>query len=324
VKKNKRPAPDRLRDRARAGLSLALDFSPVIKASGPKRESHALADIPGIPARHDAHGPNCAGPVALPFKGSKTPYTPSEVKPLRRTPYGSTTARTWWLMTCPWLRKPGTDRNHSTGRNRAHVTWTHAQSALWPLSSAHLTGSDRELAIKLITANHYTHSVPSGKSHYYGCDQAIIVFSLPANYNTSTYLLGRPGNLTWELSRLWAPDGHPPNLLTAAICEAVHAFRTDEPDVIALVSYADPNAGHHGGIYRAASWLYLGQTENRCWVDSQGKVIPRRSFHSGHSFLTKPQIQAMGYTEVNLPGKHRYAKGLTRGARRLIERRHTT
>jgi len=87
------------------------------------------------------------------------------------------------------------------------------------------TGDDRQLAIDRIVEHHYTHSVPSGKSHYirfgYIC---YVVWSIPANKNIAKFILGWPGNV-WELSRLWAPDGHEKNLLTMAISAAVRADR---------------------------------------------------------------------------------------------------
>lgn len=184
-----------------------------------------------------------------------------------------------------------------------------------------LTGEARKLAEKTITENHYARSVSSGKSCYVEYGDVLVVFAIPANKNIAPFLLGYPAPV-WELSRLWAPDGHPPCLLTAAIGASVRLFRTQEPGVAALVSYADPNVGHHGGVYRAASWAYLGQCEDgRYYRGPDGQVVARRKFHSGKSFIRKAEILALGYEELLLPGKHRFARGLTPGARRRIARR---
>lgn len=180
-----------------------------------------------------------------------------------------------------------------------------------------LTGIEREHAIGVITARHYTGSVPSGKSHYIGYEDAIVVWSIPANKNIANFILGWQGNV-WELSRLWAPDGHRPNLLTEAISRAVRIIsKIERPD--AVVSYADPNAGHSGGIYRAASWIHHGQSEeSRVYVDGQGKMVARRAFHSGKRGLTKKQIEAMGYKELKLPGKIRFVKFMSPAAKRAF------
>lgn len=175
--------------------------------------------------------------------------------------------------------------------------------------------------LETIKRHHYTHSVPSGKRLAYTFEDAIVLFAIPANKNISSWLLGRP-NVVWELARLWAPDGHRANLLTEALAAAVRRFRVEHPTVEALVSYADPNAGHLGGVYRAASWVYLGQCEeSRNYRGPGGEIVSRRAFHSGSRSLRKAEIEALGYAELKLPGKHRFARGLTRKARRAIEKR---
>jgi hypothetical protein len=172
---------------------------------------------------------------------------------------------------------------------------------------------------EMITGRHYTRTMPSGKTWHYVHDGAVVLFSIPPNKNVSRWLLGED-NAVLELSRLWAVDGHRPNLLTQAIAAAVSALRPVwGSKVKALISYADPNVGHLGGVYRAASWIYLGQCEeSRHYRDVAGNVVARRKFHSGKKFLLKAEIEALGYREVKLPGKHRFARGLTRQARKLV------
>ena len=183
-----------------------------------------------------------------------------------------------------------------------------------------LRGYDREDAERLIVRNHYTRSIPSGKSHYVGWRGAVICWSIPANNNIGTFLLGREANV-WELSRMWAPDGHERNLLSAMIARAVGLLRElERPEI--LVSYADPNAGHEGRVYRAASWIYHGQSdEGRVYVAPDGQALARRAFHSGNSGMTKAEIEARGYREIYQPGKHRYVKPLTRLAKRQLQSR---
>jgi hypothetical protein len=178
-------------------------------------------------------------------------------------------------------------------------------------------GSERSGVIEVIRRRHYTASVPSGKSYYVGFGDASVVWSLPANNNLAKFLLGGPGT-AWELSRLWAPDGHDPNLLSQAISHAVRIIKElERPDI--LVSYSDPNAGHSGGVYRAASWIYHGRSEeSRMYVDSGGKIIPRRAFHSGKSFRRKAEIEALGFREIKLAGKDRFVKPVSRKAKAIF------
>ena len=180
-----------------------------------------------------------------------------------------------------------------------------------------LDSEDRKRAIETLRAHHYTHSVPSGKSHYMQYADALVVWSIPANKNIAQFILGWPGRV-WELSRLWAPDGHAKNLLTQAISAATGALRRIEnPD--AVVSYADPNVGHKGGVYRAASWIYHGQSEEaRAYRGTAGEIISRRAFHSGNRSLKKTEIEALGYVQLKLPGKERFVRPLSRRAKRAL------
>lgn len=172
-----------------------------------------------------------------------------------------------------------------------------------------------------IRRHHYTHSVPSGKSYYIGWGDAVCVISIPANQFIGKFLFGKPRSV-WELSRLWAPDGHDRNLLTQLISQSVQIFRKHEPDVWALVSYADPNVGHAGFVYRAASWIPCGQVEeSRYYRDSNGTVVSRRKFHSGGTSMTKAQILARGYSETKQPGRLRFCLPFSRTARREFLRK---
>ena len=181
-----------------------------------------------------------------------------------------------------------------------------------------LKGDARKSAIETIKAKHYTRSVPSGKSYYLQFEDALVVWSIPANNNIARFVLGWPGKV-WELARLYAPDGHEKNLLTRAISAGVSAIRRlENPD--ALVSYADPNVGHQGGVYRAASWLYHGKCDKTRMYQRNGHTVARRAFHSGANGMTKAQIEADGWREIYQPGKHRFVKPLTRKARKALAR----
>lgn len=182
-----------------------------------------------------------------------------------------------------------------------------------------VTGLDRRVLEGVIKTHHYTHSVPSGKSWYFQYETAIVVFSIPANSNISRFLLGKPSYAVWELSRLWAPDGHRMNLLTEAIACAVKLLRKQEPLCEALVSYADPNVGHEGRVYKAASWILHGKCEeSRYYVSMTGQVVSRRKFHSGKRLLKKAEIEAMGYKALKRPGRWRFVRPLTKSARRQV------
>lgn len=147
----------------------------------------------------------------------------------------------------------------------------------------------------------------------YHHDGAIVVYSIPANKNLAAFLFDGHVEVR-ELARLWAPDGHRANLLTEAIAASLASLRK-VTECQAVVSFADPNHGHHGGIYQAASWIYTGQSEEtRVYITEDGRTLSRRSFHSGSTSLV-PNIKPQ-----RLAGKHRYVRCLTRTSRRLLNR----
>ena len=61
---------------------------------------------------------------------------------------------------------------------------------------------------------------------------------------------------TYELTRLVVNDDLQKNVLSFFVGSTIKFF--DNPTC--LVSFADPNAGHHGYIYQATNWLYTGNS----------------------------------------------------------------
>ena len=111
-----------------------------------------------------------------------------------------------------------------------------------------------------------------------GTPVGMLVFAAPPREVDKRY-----GGKTWELARLYLTDEIPRNAESWFIGRAVKWVRRNCPDVIALVSYADPSAGHAGTIYKAANWLADGRTDQerkspRCdYVDARtGKAYGRR------------------------------------------------
>lgn len=61
-----------------------------------------------------------------------------------------------------------------------------------------------------------------------------------------------------ELTRLCCLDGYGKNLESYVIAQSFDWLKKYVPEVKVLVSYADPEQAHTGGIYRATNWLYQG------------------------------------------------------------------
>lgn len=90
-----------------------------------------------------------------------------------------------------------------------------------------------------------------------GAPVGALIFALPPRETSARY--GRP---TWELARLWVDDLMPRNTESWFIARAVRWVKQNRPEIGALVSYADPSAGHQGVIYRAANWQSDGRTDD--------------------------------------------------------------
>lgn len=126
----------------------------------------------------------------------------------------------------------------------------------------------------------------------------VIVFALPPRETMKRY-----GGVTWELARLWLEDSVPKNAETYLIGRAVRYIRSKHRDVKALVSYADPSAGHSGTIYKAANWIADGKTD-------QGRKTPRFDYAdalTGKKYSRRGHVPD-GVTIKRVPriSKHRF------------------
>jgi len=65
-----------------------------------------------------------------------------------------------------------------------------------------------------------------------------------------------------ELSRIALTEHHHP--VSRIIRIAIIFLRKQSPGLRLIISFADQNQNHHGGIYQASGWLYTGST-NRSW-----------------------------------------------------------
>jgi hypothetical protein len=197
------------------------------------------------------------------------------------------------------------------GRHRIFATDAERQRAYRQRVRARLA-----IPQDVIRERHYLRKWPSGKSHVFRFEDAIVVISIPSNRNAARWL-GVPDGRLWELSRLWAPDGHRKNLLTQTMAYVVRQVRQlDLGDV--LLSYSDPAAGHRGTIYRAASWTCLGRSqESRGYLTPDGRTLTRRGLWS----VAKREHSTPDYPTVRLGGKLRFAYGITPAGKAAVRQK---
>lgn len=142
---------------------------------------------------------------------------------------------------------------------------------------------------------HYSQCLPAGKLVKVGVWEndkfiGVVLFSRGAN-NT----LGTPYGLSQiecsELTRV-ALTKHE-SQVSRIIKLAFLFLKKNSPGLKMIISFADPEQGHHGGIYQATNWIYSGMTTPADEYIVNGKRIHGRSMraiygtHIGKSFIKK-------------------------------------
>jgi len=137
-----------------------------------------------------------------------------------------------------------------------------------------------------ILKKHYAKRIPS-ISYVFGLYiedklSGVCSFGYPPNYNYNNgkcifYTLQI---LTLELNRLIINDGLPKNTLSQFVANSLKLL----PSPSVIVSYADPNNGHHGYIYQATNWIYTGPSTPK----------HRYTFANGETFDIRRGIDKKG------------------------------
>ena len=153
------------------------------------------------------------------------------------------------------------------------------------------------------------------------------VFGNPAREGVARALGGSMTTVI-ELTRFYTVDDVGENVGTWFLSRALRLLPAQYEVVVA---FSDPSAGHHGGLYQAGSWLYLGQTDaahTYHYVDRSGQrlskkapwiMAKRRGYPKGQiSHGERIVAEERGWTRVEDEPKHRYAFPRTRHARRNL------
>lgn len=171
---------------------------------------------------------------------------------------------------------------------------------------------------------HYSHDLPAGKSvkigvwednKFIGC----VIYSLGANkYIGKPYGLNQPE--VCELTRVALAEHK--TFTSKIIAQSLKMLKKQSPGLRLVVSYADTNQGHHGGIYQATNWIYQGDTDSDGGQLLNGVVVHRRTVYSRYGrqdikWLQENVDPNAHYVKV-LP-KHKYLMPLDDEMRKQIE-----
>ena len=127
-------------------------------------------------------------------------------------------------------------------------------------------------------------------------------------------LFAPPASFSWgsnaiELTRLVRDETAMPPL-TRFLSECFREIKSDGRYEL-VVSYADPAAGHHGGVYQAGNWIYIGPSSSKTvYIHKEsGKRSSQRSFDQSNYDPTE-------WTKTKSCPKHTYVYPLSKRMRR--------
>ena len=108
--------------------------------------------------------------------------------------------------------------------------------------------------------------------------------------------------------------------VTRIISIALRFLRRNSPRLKLIVSYADPEKGHHGGIYAGGGWVYAGRTsscEQFEWTKT-GERVHTKTIRTGRRGYAT-QLKENGVIRSVKVWKHKYLMPLDDEMRRKIE-----
>ncbi|WKL00889.1 protein Mom [Paenibacillus amylolyticus] len=172
---------------------------------------------------------------------------------------------------------------------------------------------------------HYSRSLPAGKSVKVGAWEdgqfiGVVIFSRGATQN-----IGSPYGLTQreccELTRV-ALTKHQ-SFVSEILAKRIRFLKEQSPNVELIVSYADVEQKHHGGIYQATNWIYEGKTDGEHYFIIRGKKTHPKSIHSKYGTGSQRIDWIRNNLDANAElyrteGKHKYLMPLNKKMRRKI------
>jgi len=194
-----------------------------------------------------------------------------------------------------------------------------------PAPALRVAWVDRKAAAAAVCRWHYSRSLPTAKLVCIGTWEddrfiGVVIFSRGANCH-----IGCPYGLEQteicELTRIALNQHQTP--VSRILRFALKHLREVCPGLRLVVSYADADQGHHGGIYQATNWIYTGKVGagTRTGFLVHGRKLHPKTVHSRGVQQTLAAVRAHldpGATEVKGQGKHKYLMPLDPGMRKRV------
>jgi hypothetical protein len=153
---------------------------------------------------------------------------------------------------------------------------------------------------------HYSKSIPAGKKVSFGLFEndifkGVIIYSMGANrYIANAFELKRFE--VCELTRI-ALDNHQ-TTVSKIISISMKLLKNLCPELKIIVSYADENQNHFGGVYKASNFLYIGKFANERGILINGKLTHRRSINAKYG------SSSIEFLKSNVDKNAKVVKGL--------------
>ncbi|MFW2829860.1 hypothetical protein [Sphingomonas sp. ID0503] len=130
---------------------------------------------------------------------------------------------------------------------------------------------DRDLANRIIEAEHYSHRTYRGSTLHLGVFigrqlTGILQYGFAMNPASADSVVAGTGLTEYlELNRMWLNDAAPRNSESRALAFSIRLIRRVRPKVKWIQSFADERCGLFGTVYQAAGFTYHGEHVGTFW-----------------------------------------------------------
>jgi hypothetical protein len=160
---------------------------------------------------------------------------------------------------------------------------------------------------------HYSRCLPVGKLVKIGVWESgkfigVVIFGRGANCNMVKGY-GLTQDQGCELVRIAIAKHKTPISRIMAI--AINFLKKQSTDLKLVISYADPDQKHHGGIYQAANWIYRGLSSTAIKVWYNGKWSHKKT-------VDDAGVDQKNMIKKKVQGKHTYLMPLDNEMRQRI------
>ena len=196
-----------------------------------------------------------------------------------------------------------------------------------PREALHIAFCDRGAAKYACTHWHYADGMPVGALVTFGVWEAerfigAVIYSKGASKTT---MRGHRYDLnqveSCELARVALNRHQAP--VTQIVAATLTKLKEVNPGLRLVISYSDPAQGHHGGIYQAGNWIYVGRSQSTPEYRIQGRWVHSRTVHDSQQAHHDGRVEEYKAWMHTLPkrqpaDKHVYYWPFDRQIRRAI------